>query len=317
MTVSENKVAVIDLGTNTFHLMLAEWDGYRYNIIKRDHVPVKVGVGGINQGIITEDGADRAIQCLRNFKTTIDAEHIPRTLAFGTSAFRNARNGKDIATRIERESGIHITIISGEEEASFIYNGVRAAVPFGTQKALIIDIGGGSVEFIIGTETQILWKRSFEIGGQRLFEMFHRHDPILPSEITELNHFVSDRLDPLAFALKEFDPRIMIGSSGTFDTLSEIHSARHGLVVEPNAPETPLTLQSFQQTFDLLRSRNRSDRMKIPGMIGMRVDMIVVTCCLIRYLLDHHSYDGIRVSSWSLKEGVLASLPAPESFKAR
>ncbi len=304
----DNKVAIVDLGTNTFHLLVAEWDGHRYEIIRRDRVAVKIGMDGINQGIIAEEGVNRALAALKVFASAIEEESVKRVFAFGTSAFRNAQNGTAVAERIQQQTGIKVNIISGDEEADYIYKGVREAISFGNEVSLIIDIGGGSVECIIGNSHEVFWKRSFEIGGQRLLERFHQHDPILPNEVRKLNVYLIGALKPLLEQIKKWKPSVLVGSSGTFDTLSDIHCARSRLPQQPDAPETPLTFQSFYETFDLLLVKNRAERLLIPGMIEMRVDMIVVACCLVKFLLDHHSFTGIRVSSYSLKEGVLATL---------
>ena len=304
----EEKVAVIDLGTNTFHLLLARLEGGRYSIYHRERVAVKIGMGGINHGIITEAGMFRALEGLRRFRSVIDKEGVRKVVALGTSALRGARNGDQVAARIEHDTGIKVRIISGDEEAQYIYLGVRKAVAMGTKRSLIVDIGGGSVEFIIADGETVFWKQSFDIGAQRLLERFQEHDPILPSEVEQLNRFFDQTLKPLALAAAQFRPAVLVGSSGTFDTLSDIHRERAGLPIIPHDPETPLTFESFDQTHLELLTKNRAQRLAIPGMMEMRVDMIVVAVCLIRYLLDHFLFEKIRVSSYSLKEGVLASL---------
>src|SRR5258706_15280819 len=115
----DKKVAVMDLGTNTFHLLLAEWDGRRYRIIRRKSVAAKIGVGGITRGIIAEEGINRALEALKTFKAIIEEEAIRRVLAFGTSAFRNAQNGKAVAAQILQQTGIEVKIISGDQEAYY------------------------------------------------------------------------------------------------------------------------------------------------------------------------------------------------------
>jgi len=304
----DKKVAIIDLGTNTFHLLVAEWDGQRYRIIRRERSAVKIGMGGINRGVITDEGISRAVEALKTFKSATEEESIKSVFAFGTSAFRNARNGATVAALIQQQTGIKVDIISGDDEAGYIYKGIREAISLGEQTSLMVDIGGGSVECIIGNGHEVFWKQSFEIGGQRLLERFHQRDPIPPEEVEKLNIYLNDTLKPLIEQIRKLKPSVLIGSSGTFDTLSDIHCIRYNLPQQPNEPETPLTFQSFYETFDLLLAKNRAERLLIPGMIEMRVDMIVVACCLIKFLLDHHAFNDIRVSSYSLKEGVLASL---------
>jgi exopolyphosphatase/guanosine-5'-triphosphate,3'-diphosphate pyrophosphatase len=307
----QNRIAIIDLGTNTFHLLIAQSEGEGYNIIYRDRLAVKIGMGGINDGIITESGFHRALLAMQSFKNVLD-EHAADTIyAFGTSALRNARNGHEIAERIESLTGIHVEIITGDQEAYYIYRGVRAALGLGKDINLIVDIGGGSVEFIIADHDQIFWKQSVEIGAQRLLEKFQKHDPILDDEMQALDMYFERSLEMLSDALKKFNPAVLVGSSGTFDTLSDIFCLTHGIHKSPEEIETPLTIEGFYEILKDLLVKNRDQRMLIPGMIEMRVDMIVVACCLVKFLLQKHPFNRIRVSTYSLKEGVLAHLTDP------
>jgi exopolyphosphatase / guanosine-5'-triphosphate,3'-diphosphate pyrophosphatase len=306
----ENRIGIIDMGTNTFHLLIAEKRDDHYVIVHRERIASKIGVGGINNGMITPEGVERAMQALKDFKKVMDEWRVFKATAFGTSALRNAKNGNELIEKIKKEIGIEAKIISGNEEAEYIYKGVRAAVPLGKEKSLIVDIGGGSVEFVIGNEKEIFWKQSFEIGGQRLLEFFHRHDPILKEEVDQVYDFLDKALKPLLAQLNIHQPYTLVGSSGTFDTLSEIYCHQQKMAYE-DLPETPLTLQAFENIFARLLAKNRVQRMQIPGMIEMRVDMIVVACCLIDFLIQKHTFKNIRASTYSLKEGVLAFLTTP------
>ena len=301
-----DKIGIIDLGTNTFHLLVAERVDSQYTIIYQNRVPAKVGMGGINQNIITEEGVERAIKAISDFQTTLKEMGVEKVMAFGTSALRSSNNGNEVIQKIKNATGIETKIISGEEEAELIYLGVRAAVKLGKEKSLIVDIGGGSVEFIIGNDQEIFWKHSFDIGAQRLLEKFQKHDPISSEEIKMLDQFFDSSLQPLLTQLGVHLPKTLVGSSGTFDTLSDIYCSRNN--IQQQSPETPLTIVAFYEIFEELIVKNRPERMKIAGMIEMRVDMIVVACCLIDFLLKRHSFSAIRVSSYSLKEGVLATL---------
>jgi exopolyphosphatase/guanosine-5'-triphosphate,3'-diphosphate pyrophosphatase len=303
-----SKIAIIDMGTNTFHLLIAEADERGYHIISRDRLAVKIGMGGINQGIITEEGMHRALLAMQSFKNTMEQSGITKVFAFGTSALRNARNGDEVVRKIKELTDIDVNIISGDKEAEYIYMGVKAALHMEHEKSLIIDIGGGSVEFIIGDNDQIFWKRSLEIGAQRLLEKFHKSDQITSDEIEALNVYFEEVLVPVFDALKIYQPGVLIGSSGTFDTLSDIFCITHDIHKSPEEIETPLSIPGFYEIYRELIQKNRAERMNMPGMIEMRVDMIVVASCLIRYLLEHHAFKRIRVSTYSLKEGVFASM---------
>lgn len=303
-----DKIAIIDMGTNTFHLLLAEARESGYTIIHRERTAVKIGKGGINQGYITEEGSARALVAMQSFKNTIDEHGIKNIKAFGTSALRNAVNGKDVIQWIKKLTGIEATIISGDLEAEYIYHGVKYSLHMGKEKSLIIDIGGGSVECILGDGTQIFWKESFEIGAQRLLEEFHKHDPISGEEVHRLDQHFANKLSSLFEALRQYPAQVLIGASGTFDTLSDIYCYRNNISKTDDQPETPLTIEGFCSIYAELITKNREQRMQIQGMIEMRVDMIVVACCLVRYILSRQSFARIRVSSYSLKEGVLASI---------
>jgi exopolyphosphatase/guanosine-5'-triphosphate,3'-diphosphate pyrophosphatase len=301
------KIAIIDMGTNTFHLLLAEPDDKGYHITYRERLAVKIGMQGINQDIITDDGIHRALLAMQSFRNTIDQQGVTRIFAFGTSALRNASNGQEVLQQIKLVTGITADIISGDQEAAYIYYGVKSAMHI-DEKSLIMDIGGGSVEFIIGDNEKVYWKKSFEIGAQRLLERFQKSDAIAPREIQALERFFRKTLTPLFDALDEHQPRILIGSSGTFDTLSDMFCIRHDIHKTPEEIETPLTLDGFDALYHELIVKDRAARMLIPGMIEMRVDMIVVACCLVRHVLTRHAFNRIRVSTYSLKEGVLSAL---------
>lgn len=301
------KIAIIDMGTNTFHLLIAEADEKGYHITYRERLAVKIGMKGINKGLITEDGIHRALLAMQSFKNTIDQNGVFKVYAFGTSALRNASNGNEVVQKIKAVTGIQSNIISGDQEADYIYHGVRSAMHI-DEKSLVMDIGGGSVEFIIADNDTIFWKKSIEMGAQRLLEQFQKNDPITAAEIQSLNQYFSNALLPLFAALKEFQPGVVIGSSGTFDTLSDMFCIQHDIHKSIEEVETPLTLDGFESLYNSLICKNRAQRMQIPGMIEMRVDMIVVACCLVRYVLSQHPFHRIRVSTYSLKEGVLASL---------
>ncbi len=301
------RVAVIDMGTNTFHLLIVDVEGADWKIVYREKTAVRLGKDGINEGKITPEAEIRALNALINFKETIDQERATRVFATATSAIRNAKNGLDIVQKIYNQTSIKVKIISGLEEAEHIYFGVKKAMNIGNNTSLIMDIGGGSIEFIIGNDTDIFWKQSFEVGGQRLVEKFHKHDPILPREAMLLNQYLEKNLGELFEAYAKYQPKTLIGSSGTFDTLSDIFVLSKGLERTDDLTEYPLTIDAFHTILSDLKSKNKADRLAIPGMIPLRVDMIVVACLLIEFILHKLDINQIRVSAYALKEGVLLS----------
>lgn len=299
------KVAVIDMGTNTFHLLIVDVSQSEWKMIRREKAAVKIGEKGINEGKITPEAEERAISTLLEFKKIIDEHTVEGTFATATSAIRNAKNGLEVVERIRREVGIEARVISGLQEAEYIYFGVKKALKIGSDPALIMDIGGGSIEFIIGTDEEILWKQSFEIGGQRMVEKFQKHDPIQPDDEDLLKIYLDAHLVELYEAVARHQPKILIGSSGTFDTLSDIYCLKETIDRSPEDTEYPLTIPAFYDILKNLKTRNREERLRIPGMIPLRVDMIVVACILIGFILERLDLHKFRVSAYALKEGVL------------
>jgi exopolyphosphatase/guanosine-5'-triphosphate,3'-diphosphate pyrophosphatase len=300
------KIAIIDLGTNTFNLLVADFTGKTHYSEKQS---VGLGKGGINQGVITKDAFERAIQTMQYYKNKA-AEWNPEALiGIATSAVRNANNGQELVEAIMQQTDIVVRIISGLEEAKYIYKGVQKAMNLGNQMNLIIDIGAGSVEYIIGNNEYIAWSQSYEIGALRLFENFHTSDPFPNQNIDRLNEYLSKQLASLFEAVKLYKPQTLIGSSGTFDTLAEIDFRKQnpaGEYIENS--ECYLELSDYYSIANQLIQHNRENRMAIPGMIEMRADMIVVACLLINFTIEQFELKNIRISSFSLKEGILASL---------
>lgn len=304
-----NKYAIIDLGSNTFHLLIIEKQGDTIHTLVKEQIPAKIAKAGINQGIIADEAIERALNVLRLFRQRMDEQSVPleNSKALGTSAIRNARNSTKFCKAIEKETGIIIEVISGDREAELIYDGVRQALDLSAAPSLIMDIGGGSVEFIICNASRIFWKQSFEIGGQRLLEKFVHTDPISSSAIQRMNNYFQEQLLPLVNAAHQYAPQTLVGSSGSFDTLVDMDFMhRLGHLPDPEQTSFDYSIEEFHRAYELLTSLNHDERMAIPGMIELRVDMIVPGAVLIAYVLKSLNITQIRCSTYALKEGILA-----------
>ncbi|MCH7412766.1 exopolyphosphatase [Belliella sp. R4-6] len=310
------KAAIIDMGTNTFHLLLVNLYAGDFTTIYKEKIAVKVGQGGISDNIITQEAKKRAFHTLLHFRNLIDGEGITEVFAFATSAVRNAENGTQFVEEIKEKFNIAVQVIDGQQEAQLIYEGIRFSGSLSRENHLMMDIGGGSVEFIIGNEYEALWKQSFEIGGQRLLDLFHYHDPIHAEEVSNLTLFLEEKLTDLVDAIKTYEPTGLVGASGTFDTLSDIYYASQQIKKGKTEQTFMLPRVGFEVIADQLLNLNKSERLKIPGMIPMRVDMIVVASCLISYILKHISVEKLICSSFALKEGVISQLIGKNSFES-
>lgn len=298
------RTAIIDLGTNTFHLLIVEGS----ETLFKSSIPAKIGMGGISQGMISEEGIQRALVVLKNFRETIDSQSVSleNVFATGTSAIRNAGNKEEFIERVLDETGIKIQVISGDEEAELIALGVKQAMKT-PETSMIMDIGGGSVEFIICNDEKIFWKQSFEIGGQRLMDKFMKSDPISMRSVQMMDDFFREKLLPLANACHQYAPKVLIGSSGSFDTLIDMQYMKEkGQLPANNEVAFEYSLPEFYWAYDELIFKNHTERMQVLGMIELRADMIVVAMCLIRFIIQTLEIQRIRVSSYALKEGIMA-----------
>jgi exopolyphosphatase/guanosine-5'-triphosphate,3'-diphosphate pyrophosphatase len=306
------RLALIDMGTNTFHLLIAALEpGQPPHIRLRTRTAVKLGEGGISDGRITETAQARAIKALRAFREEIDLHGVREQdiRAVATSAVRVARNGPAFLADVFAQTGIRVEVIPGEQEAELIWAGVREAVPLGnSEPSLLMDIGGGSVEFIIANQGNVFWKQSFEIGAQRLLDQFFWHDPITPTEIAAEEAYLAGILSPLTAAVGRLHPTALVGASGSFDTFCDLEAARCGQARDMHnpPPESELPLDAFYHHFAQLKTLAHPARVALPGMTAMRADMIVVAGVLIDWVLRTYGLTRIRVSAWALKEGLLA-----------
>jgi exopolyphosphatase / guanosine-5'-triphosphate,3'-diphosphate pyrophosphatase len=305
-----NRAAVMDLGTNTFHLLIAEPDAKTFfREVLHEYVGVKLGEGGINEGTIKPEAYQRGMEALLKFGEQISAHGATQVKAIATSAMRSASNGQLFINEVKQRTGITIETIDGNREAQYIYEGVKASGCLQNGNSLIVDIGGGSVEFILSNQSQIIYKRSFEIGAARLMAKFHHTDPITTDEIIALNSYLDEQLAPMLAEVNKHTVNNLVGSSGAFETFAELVELQKGHSF--NLKQTPV--YSFQEN-DLLKvtdqiiQSNHHERANTTGIIPVRVDMIVVASALTQYLVRKLDIRQTVMSAYSLKEGVLAEL---------
>ena len=307
--VASKRFAVIDLGSNTFHLIVFDLSQQKPDILFRERISVKIGEG-IEDGIITEAASARAINTLFSFSEKIKEYNVIATKAIATSAFRSAINANEFCWRVRIECGIEIEIIDGNREAQLIYQGVREAVNLPVHNSLIVDIGGGSVEFILCNTEKILWKKSYEIGGIRLMKRFHKSEPIDVVQIEHLYEFLDNALSDLFEKIAYYQPKTLIGASGAFESLVDISSVKQGLPpLGKTNIESLLSIDDFLMICEEIVSKNYEERTNIPGLVTFRAEMIVVSCLLIKQVLKQ-GFEEIRTSAYALKEGMVSELLA-------
>ncbi|WP_020528937.1 hypothetical protein [Flexithrix dorotheae] len=299
------KAAVLDLGTNTFNLLIGEKKKGSIEVLHEERIFVMLGKGGISNGKITPEAAKRAIDTLSHYRKIIDSFQVDIIETMGTSALRSAKNGAEVLAEIKMKTGIEPQTISGDEEAELIYLGVKSNITLGDENALILDIGGGSVEFIFCNKNQLLWKKSIEIGAQRLFDQFHQTDPISSGAILKLNQFLSESLKEVNAQILMHKPAVLIGCAGAFSTFKAIYAEKINKPELVPLMEMQVSIQEYKDLHKELIVKSKSERLEIPGMLAERADMIVVASCLVDYLLQNACFAQLTITKAALKNGLL------------
>ncbi|MEJ5960706.1 exopolyphosphatase [Pedobacter immunditicola] len=298
------KAAVIDMGTNTFHLIIASVADGKVEVIYKTNVPVKLGEGRVNENIIIPEAFERGLQALSQFKAEIEKQGVDCIKATATSAVRSAVNGEEFVKAVLAKTGITIDVIDGEQEAQYIFKGVQAT---GTISAtsLIMDIGGGSTEFIICRPDEVLWKKSYNIGAARLMQAFFKSDPISEADQFAIREHLSKVLADFKLACESFQPTVLIGSAGAFETFAVL--IQKDLDIE-NVASATISIPRYQELAARLLASTHEERTQMEGLIPLRVDMIVMAVVLTNYVLEEIKPEKIWLSTYDLKMGVLNSL---------
>ena len=303
------RVAVIDLGTNTFNLLIAELSQHSFKKIYGTRIAVKLGEGGINKGYIAEIPFQRGVNAMIEYKKVIDTYSINTISAFATSAIRSADNGQLFIESVKKNTGIHVDVISGDREAELIYFGNRMATKMSDAPSLIMDIGGGSTEFIIANKTKVFWKQSFLLGAARLLEKFNPENPISNDTIISLKKYLKQELQPLFNEVKKYQLQELIGSSGAFDSVVDlIGYAYNTETLSSGKTEYLISLDHFKEMEKKIVHSTTEERMLTKGLIAMRVDMIVISFLFVSLIIDEFQLTTLKCSTYSLKEGVIAEL---------
>jgi exopolyphosphatase/guanosine-5'-triphosphate,3'-diphosphate pyrophosphatase len=300
------RVAIIDLGTNTFNLLIAEiLDKVSWTPVFKIKEGVKLGQGGINSGVILPEAFNRGMDALQRHYDRIIYHRAEMVFAFGTSALRDASNGSQFIKEVKARFNFDIQLITGEKEAELIYTGVKQTIGKITENFIILDIGGGSNEFIIADQDQYYWKESYKLGMARLMDRFQPSDPVTPELINELENYFEKELSGLFTAVEKYKPEILIGASGSFDSLVNMYYAGIYSSEEVLPVSQELSMEIFRDLHQKLIRSTREERQLMKGLEPVRRDMIVLAVIFVNYLLKRLKIKKLYQSSYSLKEGAL------------
>ncbi len=300
------KIAAIDCGTNSFHLLVARV-GADGDVEPLDRAKEMVRLGDTAfKGVITDEATGRAVEAIRRFRGIAERSGVDAIIAVATSAVREAENGGDLVRIVRDETGIELTVIRGEEEARLIYLGARSSLNLAARRALVVDIGGGSVELIVGDSRDVHHTTSLKLGVLRLLEMYPIADPITPDQRAKLAEQLHRELEAAMAPVRKVGFELVAMTSGTARQVAE-------LVPSPVDAKDKLRRVAFNDVYQLedrLCALSAADRIKTPGLDPRRVDSIVPGVILVRALLETAHADQYVMCETALREGLVADYAA-------
>ncbi|MFE1746332.1 Ppx/GppA phosphatase family protein [Coleofasciculus sp. H7-2] len=304
-------LAAIDLGTNSLHMVVVQIQPKlpAFSIIDREKDTVRLGDRDKKTGNLTPEAMERAIAALRRFQGIANSLNAEQIIAVATSAVREAPNGRDFLKQVETDLGLSVNLISGQEEARRIYLGVLSGMELNNHPHIIIDIGGGSTELILGDSHEPRSLSSTKVGAVRLTAELIATDPISIGEFQYLQAYVRGQLEraveELRAVLQPGEQPRLVGTSGTIETLVTMHAREH-LGTNPfSLNGYQMNLKDLRDLINRLRRLNYSERATIPGMSERRSEIIVAGAVILQEAMTLLGIESLTVCERSLREGVI------------
>ncbi|HHP7237757.1 Ppx/GppA phosphatase family protein [Longibacter sp.] len=299
------RICVIDLGTNSFHAVIVDaYPNGSYKVVDRMKEMVRLGQSGLSANRLPEDAMERGLQALRRIHTLATGWDAREFLAYATSAIREARNGGDFIEQVKREVGLRIRPISGAQEAELIFLGVRRAVDM-HEPSLIVDIGGGSVEFIVYDGREVSFAQSYKLGAARMTERFVSTDPLSSDDVSALREHYRSVLEPVFDAARAAGVTSLVGSSGTAKSLARVCAGAHGDEDRTVFQQT-LEVDAYRDALRWVVESNEQDRIDHPSIDPKRVDQIGAGALLLDVLVEGMpDVRQIKTSANALREGMV------------
>ncbi len=300
------RIAVIDIGTNSIHMVLAEIEkDFSYKIVDRIKEMARLGDGTFTSHRLSQDAIERGLTVLKRFSLLAKNKGFDPILAVATSAVREAKNGGDFLRIVRKEIGLRVRVITGQEEARLIYLGVRHSMDLSATPAMIVDIGGGSVELMACSRKRLKFVRSLKMGAIRLKDQYLKSDPPDKKMIQRMEQAIT-RMVKKALAKKKMESfGQLVATSGMAGNLTEIiYLAKTGRPI-PQIDMATITLKEIQEVEQLLKTKDTQGRLKIPGLDPRRVDTLLPGVMVLRVLLEGLNMSEVKISDKAIREGVI------------
>jgi exopolyphosphatase / guanosine-5'-triphosphate,3'-diphosphate pyrophosphatase len=301
-----SRLGFIDIGTNTILCLIAELKSDAgFNVIDDLAEITRLGQGVDREGRISPEGEERSLQVLRRYLERCRRRNVEEIIAVGTSALRDARNSAAVRARFKAQLGFEVRVLTGEEEAAYSFLAVQKGLALAGQELLVVDVGGGSTEFIRGNTAGVSQAVSINIGTVRLTEQFLHSDPVRKEECEKMISVIKKELARLPDPwLKDGPVLTLVGTAGTFTTLSavkkkmlryapaEVHGSR-------------LTLSEVRRQVALFQSKTIEQRKAIPGLEPRRADVMLAGATLIERIMTAFHSERVIVTDQGVRYGLL------------
>ncbi len=301
-------LAGIDIGTNTVRLLIADVkDKYNFKEIRSERRITRLGEGLIENGRLMPSAEDRTIFVLKEFGEILKGYPVEAFTAVATSAVREAENGREFAERIKVETDFDIEIISGDEEARRTFLGVVAGLNNKNGSLLIMDIGGGSTEFIVSKNAEVLSSISTGLGVVKLTERFVKSDPVTDRELEGLKNAIEKEIKGLKDSLNSAPETTFVGTAGTITTLAAID--QNLTLYNPlRINNYILKKKSVDRIFNDLKAKTIEERLNIPALEKGREDLIIAGTAIVLSVMEKFGFSEMTVCDYGLREGIVIDL---------
>ena len=299
------RIAAIDIGTNSVHMIVVQVRPHRsFEVIDREKEMVRLGSGGLGGRALTDSSMTAALQVLSKFRRLAESHDVDEIVAAATSAVREADNGREFLTTVRQRTGIRVRVISGTEEARLIHRAAVYGVDVSDNAAVVLDIGGGSVELTRGTAAQIQVAQSAKIGVIRLSEQFVRSDPLTARDERRLVRCIQSEIADTVDQITGLGFDRVIGTSGTILSLGQLAASEDGAVAADGLRNRRITAKQIRRLSRELAGMTLAERLRIPGLDPRRADLAVAGSILLDTILKKLGAKELTLCDLALREGL-------------
>ncbi len=310
------RIAVIDIGTNSIHMMMADiQSNYTFELIGREKEMTRLGDGTLSSGYLSEEVMERGLAAIKKFYHLAQSKGIQKIFAVATSAVREAENGGDFVQKMFKETSIKVRVITGEEEGRLIYLGVKHSLNLKEGNTLIVDIGGGSVEVMVVTSEKILFLKSLKLGVARLKDLFLKKNS--PKEIKRLEAYIEKHLKSVCLEIRKIGFQHAIGTSGTLNTLAAMAFWLRNKNMQIQAVNPLLKWEDMKSLNKLILETSSEDLAKLKGLDPKRVDLISSGAVVASVMMKQLDVREFEICDKAIRDGMIYDYIAQNQRKIK